>query len=47
MEKIYKIAEAKGITLIELDYWNENEAAKKFYERQGFSKRSEFAFREV
>jgi ribosomal protein S18 acetylase RimI-like enzyme len=46
MNKIKEIAIDKGIGRIELDYWNDNEIAKKFYEKSGFIKYREFVYKD-
>ncbi|OZM56776.1 GNAT family N-acetyltransferase [Lottiidibacillus patelloidae] len=47
MEEIYQIARSKGLKRIELDYWSDNEKAKKFYEKQGFEKHREFVYKNI
>ncbi|MGJ9383091.1 N-acetyltransferase family protein [Salipaludibacillus sp. CF4.18] len=42
MEKIYDIAKSKGIHLVELEYWYDNDAAKEFYEKHNFTNYREF-----
>jgi diamine N-acetyltransferase len=47
MEEIYEIAKNKGIDLVELDYWFENNIAKDFYQKHGFKKYREFVYKEL
>jgi diamine N-acetyltransferase len=47
MEEIYEIAKNKGIDLVELDYWLENNIAKDFYQKHGFKKYREFVYKEL
>ena len=47
MERIYEIANGRGIDLIELDYWFENSVAKDFYKKQNFIKYREFVYKQL
>jgi diamine N-acetyltransferase len=47
MEEIYLIASDNKIDLVELDYWTENEAAKDFYRKHGFSTYREFVYKRL
>ncbi|WHX68246.1 GNAT family N-acetyltransferase [Peribacillus frigoritolerans] len=47
MERIYEIANDRGIDLIELDYWFENSVAKDFYKKQNFIKYREFVYKQL
>ncbi|CAM4004058.1 GNAT family N-acetyltransferase [Lederbergia lenta] len=47
MEEVYAIAKNNGIDLIELDYWFDNNVAKEFYQKQGFSPYREFVYKKV
>jgi diamine N-acetyltransferase len=47
MSHIYRIAESEGIDLVELDYWANNEHAKNFYNKQGFSSYREFVYKKL
>jgi diamine N-acetyltransferase len=47
MNHIYKIAKEKEIDIIELDYWFQNEIAKDFYKKHGFTKYREFVYKEL
>lgn len=47
MEKVYEIAKRKGIGVIELEYWYDNDVAKEFYDKQNFTKYREFVYKEV
>jgi diamine N-acetyltransferase len=47
MDRIYKIAENNSISRIELDYWSDNEIAKRFYEKNEFIRYREFVFKEL
>ncbi|WP_396265825.1 GNAT family N-acetyltransferase [Halobacillus shinanisalinarum] len=38
MQRIYEIANERGIREIELDYWLENQGVKNFYEKEQFTK---------
>ena len=42
MNHIYDIAREHSIEIVELDYWANNEVAKSFYNKQGFSGYREF-----
>jgi len=44
MEAVYDIAKENGIKSVELDYWVENEEAKTFYKKLGFTKYREFVY---
>lgn len=47
MDRIYEIAEINRISRVELDYWSDNEIAKKFYEKNEFNRYREFVFKEL
>jgi ribosomal protein S18 acetylase RimI-like enzyme len=47
MDRIYEISKSHGIGRIELDYWVLNEAAARFYEKQGFNSYREFVYKEL
>jgi diamine N-acetyltransferase len=47
MEEIYKIAKNNGIDLIELDYWFENNIAKDFYKKHGFTEYRGFVYKKL
>jgi diamine N-acetyltransferase len=45
MEHIFGIARNQEIDLVELDYWFENENAKRFYKKHGFVTYREFVYK--
>lgn len=47
MNYIYNLANEKGIDLIELDYWADNNIAKEFYKKQDFVKYREFVYKQL
>ncbi|MBS4196607.1 GNAT family N-acetyltransferase [Lederbergia citri] len=47
MDKIYEIAKEQKIKLVELDYWANNQAAERFYQKQGFTKYREILYKEL
>jgi len=47
MNHIYDIAKSEGIDLVELDYWADNEHAKNFYKKQGFSVYRKFVYKKL
>jgi ribosomal protein S18 acetylase RimI-like enzyme len=47
MNYIYDLAREQSIETVELDYWANNEIAKKFYSKQGFTGYREFVYRSV
>ncbi len=47
MDKIISLANEKQISKIELDYWANNELAKSFYEKLGFTVYREFVYKEI
>jgi ribosomal protein S18 acetylase RimI-like enzyme len=47
MEEIDHIAKINHIDMIELDYWCDNDIAKSFYKKQGFTKYREFVYKEI
>lgn len=47
MNHIYLIAKEKGIDLVELDYWVNNEQARNFYNRQGFLNRQQIVYKNL
>jgi ribosomal protein S18 acetylase RimI-like enzyme len=47
MNEIYKYAEEKGATQIELLHWEKNEEAKLFYEKQGFETQMRFIIKKL
>jgi len=47
MNHVYDIAREQGIETVELDYWNNNEVAKNFYNKQGFTGYREFVYKSV
>ncbi|WP_064093414.1 GNAT family N-acetyltransferase [Rossellomorea aquimaris] len=47
MNEIYLIAEQKGISKVELDYWANNSLAQKFYRKHGFTLYREYVFKEI
>jgi ribosomal protein S18 acetylase RimI-like enzyme len=47
MEKITEIAQTNNIRKIELDYWYNNDIAKDFYHKNGYTKYREFVYKEV
>ncbi|MFC0189551.1 GNAT family N-acetyltransferase [Fictibacillus aquaticus] len=47
LEHIDELARERGINKVELDYWNDNTKAKRFYEKNGFVIYREYVFREV
>ncbi|GMA64177.1 GNAT family N-acetyltransferase [Alicyclobacillus fastidiosus] len=47
MNHIYDIAREQSIETVELDYWANNEVAKNFYKKQGFSGYREFVYKRV
>lgn len=47
MNYIYHMAKEKGIDLIELDYWVDNNIAKEFYKKQDFVKYREFVYKQL
>ncbi|QSO48547.1 GNAT family N-acetyltransferase [Alicyclobacillus mengziensis] len=47
MNHIYDIAREQSIETVELDYWANNEAAKNFYSKQGFTGYREFVYKGV
>ena len=47
MAEIEAIARENGITTIELDYWVNNEGAKRFYEKQDYAVYREFVYKNI
>lgn len=47
MNKVIEFASERKINRIELDYWSDNENAKKFYEKIGFNTYREFVFKDL
>lgn len=47
MNKVMEFALERNIKRIELDYWSDNENAKSFYEKMGFTPYREFVFKEL
>ncbi|WP_323744673.1 GNAT family N-acetyltransferase [Thermaerobacillus caldiproteolyticus] len=47
MEEVYEIAKNNEIDVIELDYWFENNIAKDFYKKHGFTKYREFVYKKL
>ncbi|MFD1020898.1 GNAT family N-acetyltransferase [Thalassobacillus hwangdonensis] len=47
MDKIETLAEERGLTRVELDYWAENVDAAAFYEKRGFLQNKVFVHKEV
>ncbi|MED3855392.1 GNAT family N-acetyltransferase [Priestia megaterium] len=47
MNYIYELAKEKKIDIIELEYWFQNERAKGFYKKHGFTKYKEFVYKEL
>ncbi len=47
MNEIGRIAKEKGIHKIELDYWANNENAKHFYKKNGFTLYREFVYKDI
>ena len=47
MDEITDIAKENGINKIELDYWFDNEIAKKFYKKKGYVKYREFVYKDI
>ena len=47
MAEIETIAKENGITTIELDYWVNNEGAKRFYEKQQYNVYREFVYKNI
>ncbi|MBB6732698.1 GNAT family N-acetyltransferase [Cohnella zeiphila] len=47
MNYIYDLAREQSIETVELDYWANNEVAKNFYKKQGFSGYREFVYKSV
>ena len=47
MAEIEAIARKNGITTIELDYWVNNEGAKRFYEKQDYAVYREFVYKNI
>ncbi|MTH54915.1 GNAT family N-acetyltransferase [Bacillus mangrovi] len=47
LEEAEQLAKAGNCSKIELDYWAGNENAKRFYEKNGFSKHREFVFKDI
>ena len=47
MKHIYDIAREQGIETVELDFWANNEVAKNFYSKQGFTGYREFVCKRV
>ena len=47
MAEIESIAKEIGITTIELDYWVNNEGAKRFYEKQDYAVYREFVYKNI
>lgn len=47
MDYIYNLAREQSIETVELDYWVNNEIAKNFYSKQGFTGYREFVYRRV
>ncbi|WP_062109409.1 GNAT family N-acetyltransferase [Bacillus niameyensis] len=47
MDAIIEMAKSKDIHRVELDYWFDNEVAKKFYEKLGFKKYREFVYKNL
>ncbi|RAP76123.1 GNAT family N-acetyltransferase [Paenibacillus montanisoli] len=47
MNYIYDFAKTEGIEMIELDYWANNEHAKKFYDKQGFVAFREYVYKKI
>ncbi|QMV40035.1 GNAT family N-acetyltransferase [Cohnella cholangitidis] len=45
MDKINEVAKENNIRKIELDYWTDNEAAQRFYEKLGFKGYREFVYK--
>ncbi|WP_254052694.1 GNAT family N-acetyltransferase [Bacillus sp. V59.32b] len=47
MDHIDKIAKCNDIDLIELNYWINNDIAKAFYKKHGYSKHREFVYKNL
>ncbi|HEY4552567.1 MAG TPA: GNAT family N-acetyltransferase [Bacillaceae bacterium] len=47
MKNIYKMAKSKEVDLIELDYWTDNEVAKRFYTKEGFKVNRAFLYKRI
>lgn len=47
MDKINEVAKENDIRKIELDYWTDNEAAQRFYEKTGFKGYREFVYKHL
>ncbi len=47
MNKVKEFAVERGIKRIELDYWSDNENAKRFYKKIGFNIYREFVFKNI
>ncbi|QTL51885.1 MULTISPECIES: GNAT family N-acetyltransferase [Priestia] len=47
MKEIYSIARTNDINTIELDYWNDNTIAERFYEKEGFVTYRKMAYKEL
>lgn len=47
IDEIIDIAKGNDINKIELDYWFDNEIAKKFYKKNGFVKYREFVYKDI
>jgi diamine N-acetyltransferase len=47
LDAIYNLAKSKNIDLVELDFWEENQIAKNFYEKHGFTSRRSFVSKKI
>ncbi|TYP73296.1 GNAT family N-acetyltransferase [Paenibacillus methanolicus] len=47
MNYIYDLAKAEEIDTIELDYWANNESAKRFYDKQGFTGFRAYVYKKI
>lgn len=47
LEEVEGLALERGIHTVELDYWMKNDGARRFYEKQGFTKQREFVYKSL
>lgn len=47
MDEITTIARNRGLHKIELDHWSDNEVAKEFYRRMGYTPIQEYLFKNL
>jgi diamine N-acetyltransferase len=47
LNAIYNLARSNNIELVELDFWDDNDIAKNFYEKHGFNQRRSFVTKKI